>query len=168
MDSENSGAGNAAQNQVPYLIEGFSGPQVIDFTKKFLRFRPKVHESSDPVQLIGYPFFSKTLELPGIHCASGLPLSKDLLRKPLHNLARLWSFEAPKKICFEQMFNYSTTATGIAPTLSAPRMCQTMQACQVQGHRSTGGLDSINQCIHHLSENSQKQLLVGGFNPSEK
>ena len=69
------------------------------------------------------------------------PLSKDLLRKPLHNLARLWSFEAPKNV---PISSYSTTATGIPPTLSEPRMCQAMQACQIQGHMSTGGLGSID------------------------
>ena len=132
--------------------------------KKFLGFRPKVHESSDPVQAI--PAVPPWPWMPGIHscCASGLqsavpdqlwknqpvwqnsvcrkwPLSKDLLRKPLHNLARLWSFEAPKNV---PISSYSTTATGIPPTLSEPRMCQAMQACQIQGHMSTGGLGSID------------------------
>ena len=55
--------------------------------------------------------------------------------------ARLWSFEAPKNV---PISNYSTTATGIPPTLSEPRMCQAMQACQIQGHMSTGGLGSID------------------------
>ena len=133
--------------------------------KKFLGFRPKVHESSDPVQAI--PAIPPWPWMPGIHscCASGLQSAvPDQLWKnqPVDRIlfvksglfaktccvspsttwrARLWSFEAPKN---GPISSCSTTATGIPPTLSEPRMCQAMQACQIQGHMSTGGLGSID------------------------
>ena len=171
LHSEASGAGNALQKspnwrlQEPHVMDssGLAHHQELDKSQEipgiqaqgsrilwscagYPGYSPMTLDAWDPLMLrlwaavcCSWSALEKSTRWQNSVCRKW-PLSKDLLRKPLHNLARMWSFEAPKN---GPISSYSTTATGIPPTLSEPRMCQAMQACQIQGHMSTGGLGSI-------------------------
>lgn len=139
--------------------------------KKFLGFRPKVHESSDPVQAI--PAIPPWPWMPGIHFSMRLwaavccswsalekstrwqnsvcqkwPFSKDLLRKPLHNLAsQVVVFWSTKKWTNFQLFHNShryTThvewATNVPGNASMP---------DTRPHEHWW--PRFYRCIHHLS-----------------
>lgn len=172
LHSEASGAGNALQKspnwrlQEPHVMDssGLAHHQELDKSQEipgiqaqgsrilwscagYPGYSPMTLDAWDPLMLrlwaavcCSWSALEKSTRWQNSVCRKW-PLSKDLLRKPLHNLARMWSFEAPKN---GPISSYSTTATGIPPTLSEPRMCQAMQACQIQGHMSTGGLGSID------------------------